>query len=131
MDGVVCSNCSSYFSTGTANCPGCGTGIILDGGEKNVIDRLSPNCLIHRYDGSDLLEPAVVLKSGRTNYKVAVKLQDYAKPITVPKHKVYLFDKDLLSSVQTLRSERTASVMRFEQQIASQWNQLRPFVAPS
>lgn len=128
MDGVVCSKCSSYFPSSTTNCPGCGSSVILDGGEKNVIDQLSPNCLIHRYDGSDLLEPAVVLKSGRTNYKVAIKLQDYAKPISVPKHKVYLFDKNLLRAVQNLRSERTASVMRFEQQIASQWNQLQPFV---
>jgi DNA-directed RNA polymerase subunit RPC12/RpoP len=128
MDGVVCSKCSSYLSITTASCPGCGSEIILNGKEKNVIDRVVPTCLVHRYDGSDLLEPAVVLKSGRSNYKVALKLQDYAKPVTVPKHKVYMYNQDLLSSVQSLRSERTASVMRFEQQIGSQWNQLQPFV---
>ncbi|KYZ76887.1 hypothetical protein AXX12_18455 [Anaerosporomusa subterranea] len=127
MDGVVCSKCNSYLPITTASCPGCGSGIVLKGTMKNVIDQMVPNCLVHRYDGSDLLEPAVVLKSGRSNYKVALKLQDYAKPVTVPKHKVYTYNQGLLSSVQSLRSERTASVMRFEQQIGSQWNQLQPF----
>lgn len=127
MDGVVCANCNSYLLVSHRNCPGCGSGIVLEGAKKNVIDQMNPNCLVHRYDGSDLLEPAVVLKSGRSNYKVALKLQDYAKPVTVPKHKVYMYNQDLLSSVQSLRSERSASVMSFEQQIGSQWNQLQPF----
>lgn len=127
MDGIVCSKCNSYFSSTQTICPNCGIEVILDGAKKSVIDQMVPNCLVHRYDGSDLLEPAVVLKAGRTNYKVALKLSDYAKPVSVPKHKVYMFDQDLLSSVQNLRNERTASVMRFEQQIGSHWNQLQPF----
>jgi hypothetical protein len=128
MDGVVCSKCNSYLPTTTTCCPGCGSGIILQGTKKNVIDQMVPNCLVHRYDGSDLLEPAVVLKSGRSNHKVALKLQDYAKPVTVPKHKVYTYNQDLLSSVQSLRSERSARAMQFDQQIGAQWNQLQPFV---
>lgn len=127
MDGVVCMKCNSYFSHTSSNCPGCGTEAVLDGDAKTVIDHITPNCLVHRYDGSDLLEPAVVLKAGRSNYKVALKLQDYAKPVTVAKHKVYMFNEDILQSVQGLRNERTASVMRFEQLIGSQWNKLQPF----
>lgn len=127
MDGVVCLKCNSYFTHTSSNCPSCGSEIVLDGDAKTVIDHLTPNCLVHRYDGSDLLEPAVVLKAGRSNYKVALKLQDYAKPVTVPKHKVYMFNEDILQSVQGLRNERTASVMRFEQLIGSQWNKLQPF----
>jgi DNA-directed RNA polymerase subunit RPC12/RpoP len=127
MDGVVCAKCNTYFPNTQTICPNCGLEVILKGDNKSVIDRLNPNCLVHRYDGSDLLEPAVVLKAGRSNYKVAIKLQDYAKPVTVPKHKVYMFNKELLSSVQNLRAERSASMMRFEQQIASHWNQLQPY----
>ena len=127
MDGVVCSKCNSYLPITHTSCPGCGSDIVLEGKAKSVIDHLNPNCLIHRYDGSDLLEPAVVLKAGRSNYKVALKLQDYAKPVSVPKHKVYMFNQNILSSVQSLRNERTASTMRFEQQIGSHWNHLQPF----
>ena len=128
MDGVVCASCCSFFPRNEASCPGCGAKIILEGASKSVIDQISPNCLVHRYDGSDLLEPAVVLKAGKSNYKVALKLQDYANPVTVPKHKVYMYDQEVLHSVQSLRSERTATVMRFEQEIGSQWNQLQPYV---
>lgn len=127
MDGVVCTKCNSYFPITTASCPGCGMDVVLDGDAKSVIDRIQPNCLVHRYDGSDLLEPAVVLKAGKSNYKIALRLQDYAKPVTVPKQKVFLFNQNILSSIQSLRNERTASVMRFEQLIGSHWNQLRPF----
>ena len=127
MDGLVCSKCNTYFPNTHTICPNCGLEVILEGDGKSVIDKLVPNCLVHRYDGSDLLEPAVVLKAGRTNYKVAIKLKDYPKPISVPKHKVYMFNQNLFNSVQNLRSERSSTMMRFEQQIANHWNQLQPY----
>lgn len=130
MDGVVCAKCNSYLPVTSSNCPGCNAAIILDGENKTVIDRIQPNCLIHRYDGSDLLEPAVVLKAGKINYKIATKLQDYAKPVTVPKHKVYMFNPNILSGVQSLRNERTATVRRYEKLIEAQWKYLKPYGPP-
>lgn len=129
MDGIVCAKCSHFVPVTAVSCPDCGSAFIRSGAEKNVIDRIIPNCLIHRYDGSDLLEPGIVLKAGRSNYKVALKLSDYAKPVTVPKHKVYTYNQELLSAVQQLRSQRAASSLEFERQIGSHWNRLQPFAA--
>ena len=126
MEGIVCSNCNFWFQAENASCPGCGTALIMEGESKNVIDRMEPNCLIHRYDGSDLLEPAVILKEGKSNMKVATKLRDYAKPVTVPKHKVYYFDQTILGAIQALRNERTATIKRYDQLIGSHWQRLKP-----
>lgn len=127
MDGVVCNNCYTWLPVGLANCTECGTNIIPEGEAKNVTDRLQPNCLIHRYEGSDMLEPAVIIKEGKTNVKAATKLKEYSSPITVPKQKVYAFNQNVLSSIQALRNERTATIRRYDQLIQSHWQQLKPY----
>lgn len=127
MDGVICASCHTWLALDSDACPGCGCGIILEGDEKNVIDRLQPNCLIHRYVGSDLLEPAVFIKEGKVNFKVATKLKEYQKPIVVPKDRVYAFNQDVLSAIQSLRNERTATIMRYDKLIQSHWQNLRPY----
>ncbi|MEG6584302.1 hypothetical protein [Dendrosporobacter sp. 1207_IL3150] len=130
MEGIVCNSCHSYLTTDLSNCPGCGTDVVLEGSTKNVIDQLQPNCLIHRYDGSDMLEPAVLIKEGKTNVKVATKLKDYAKPVVVPKQKVYSFNQNILSSIQSLRNERTATIRRYDQLIQTHWQNLKPYNHP-
>lgn len=127
MDGVICSNCHSWLTAEGNNCPNCGSEIILDGDGKNVIDRIQPNCLIHRYAGSDLLEPAVIIKEGKTNLKVATKLREYPNPVTVPKTKVFAFNQDILTAIQALRNERTATIMRYDQLIQTHWQKLKPY----
>lgn len=127
MDGVVCASCHTWLIPDSAACPACGSPVILEGEGKTVIDHLQPNCLIHRYEGSDLLEPAAVIKVGKSNVKAATRLKEYAKPITVPKHKVFSFDQTVLSSVQALRNERTATIHRYDQMIQSHWQHLRPY----
>ncbi len=127
MDGVVCNTCHTWLPLDLSNCPGCNSNIVLDGESKNVIDRIQPNCLIHRYEGSDLLESAVVIKEGKANIKVATKLKEYAKPVTIPKQKVFTFNQNLLSSIQALRNERTATINRFDRLIQSHWQNLKPY----
>lgn len=127
MEGFVCSNCNFWVAADNASCPDCGSAFVWDGAAKNIIDHMEPNCLIHRYEGSDLLEPAVIVREGKTNMKVATKLREYAKPVTVPKHKVYAFDQTVLGSIQALRNERTATIHRYDQQIGSHWQRLKPF----
>jgi len=127
MEGAVCSVCHSWLDSQIAACPGCGKNIVWDGDDKNIIDCLQPNCLINRYDGSDLLEPAVVLKEGKVNVKAATQLKEYCQPVTISKQKVYAFDHSILSVVQSLRNERTATIMRYEQLIHSHWRHLKPF----
>lgn len=129
MDGIVCANCHTWMTLDTPACPNCGATINLDGEHKNVIDRIQPNCLIHRYEGSDMLEPAVLLKEGKSNVKVATRLVEYAKPVTVPKHKVYAFDQNIYNAIQALRNERTATIRRFDQLIQSHWQHLKPYQA--
>ncbi|MDF2569588.1 MAG: hypothetical protein K0R55_1192 [Sporomusa sp.] len=126
MDDIVCMSCHNCLPSNLSSCPGCGSELILAGDNKNVIDQLQPNCLIHRYEGSDLLEPAVILKEAKTNCKVATKLKEYAKPLTVPKVKVYTFDQKILGAVQALRNERTATMYRYDQLIQSHWRNLKP-----
>jgi hypothetical protein len=111
------------------NCPGCGQNVVLEGEGKNIIDRIQPDCLLHRYEGSDLLEPAVIIKEGKTNIKAATRLKEYATPVTVPKQKVYAFDQSALSAIQALRNERTATIMRYDRQIQSHWQHLKPYNA--
>lgn len=127
MEGFVCLNCNLWVAPDSASCPDCGSAFVWEGDKKNVIDHIVPNCLIHRYEGSDMLEPAVIVREGKTNMKVATKLREYAKPVTVPKHKVYAFDQTLLSSIQALRNERTATIRRYDQQIGSHWQRLKPY----
>jgi hypothetical protein len=127
MDGMICSNCHTWMTTQAKNCPDCNADIVMDGESKNVIDRIQPNCLIYRYDGSDLLEAGVVIKQLKVNMKVATKLREYSTPLLVPKHKVYAFNQNLLSSIQGLRNERTATMVRFDQLIKSHWQNLEPY----
>ncbi|AJQ29934.1 hypothetical protein [Pelosinus fermentans] len=127
MDGMICSNCHTWMTTQAKNCPDCNADIVMDGESKNVIDRIQPNCLIYRYDGSDLLEAGVVIKQLKVNMKVATKLREYSAPLLVPKHKVYAFNQNLLSSIQGLRNERTATMVRFDQLIKSHWQNLEPY----
>lgn len=125
MEGVICASCHSFI-TAEAECPGCGTSVVREGEGMNVIDRLQPDCLIHRYNGSDMLEPAVIVKVGKTNIKVATRLREYAHPVTVPKAGVYSFDPALFGSIQALRNERTAAIRRYELLIGSHWQRLKP-----
>lgn len=127
MDGFVCANCNSWLGCSTVICPECGTELVTAGDTKNIIDQLQPNCLIHRYEGSDLLEPAVLLKEGKTNVKVATRLIEYQKPVTVSKAKVFGFDPAVYSSIQALRNERTATVNRYDHLIGSHWQRLKPY----
>ena len=129
MQEIVCSSCHNCLTTELACCPDCGSTLVLEGDNKNVIDQLQPNCLIHRYEGSDMLEPAVLLKQTKVNCKVATKLKEYAKPITVPKTKVYSFDQKILGAIQALRNERTATMYRYDQLIQSHWQSLKPYKA--
>ncbi len=127
MEGIVCANCHSWLAADAAACAGCGAAIVCDGAGKNVIDRLEPDCLIHRYEGSDMLEPAVVVKEGKVNIKAATRLREYAQPVTVPKSKVFAFDQTILGSIQALRNERTATIRRYDRQIENQWQNLKPY----
>ncbi len=67
MDGIVCSDCHMWLASETKACSVCGIPIVLEGENKNIIDHLEPNCLIHRYEGSDMLEPAFIIKAGKTH----------------------------------------------------------------
>lgn len=127
MNEIVCMGCHHYLPDNLTACPGCGGELIFAGDNKNVIDHLQPNCLIHRYEGSDLLEPAVILKETKANCKVATKLKEYAKPLTIPKGKVYSFDQKTLGAIQALRNERTATMYRYDQLIQAHWQNLRQY----
>lgn len=127
MSDIVCASCHDCFEGGASVCPSCGTELIYTGEDANIITSISPNCLVHRMRGSDRLEPAVLLKEGRTNVKVATRLAEYARPLTVPKSETYRFSADLLSHIQSLRNERTAAMHRYDAQIASYWQRLSPY----
>lgn len=127
MDGMICASCHTWMTLQARNCPSCKTNIVTDGINKNVIDRIQPNCLIYRYDGSDLLEPGVVIKQLKVNLKVATRLREYSHPILVPKNRVFAFNQNLLNSIQGLRNERTAAMVRFDQLIQSHWHNLAPY----
>ncbi|VBB05329.1 Hypothetical protein LUCI_0536 [Lucifera butyrica] len=127
MDGIICSHCHAWLTASLPACPDCNTPLTFEGENKNVIDHLEANCLIHRYEGSDMLEPAVIIKEGKTNFKVATRLKEFLSPVAVPKQKVYSFDQAVLSSVQALRNERTATINRYDKLIQSHWQRLRPY----
>lgn len=125
----VCQSCKAYLRSPELACPHCHTALIYDGPEKNIIDELEPNCLIHRYPGSDLLEPAQIIKEGKVNMKVAVKLKDLQKPIAVPKSEVYSLDQTVLSAINALRSERRETMDRFDDRIGEHWSRLSAYHA--
>ncbi len=91
------------------------------------MDHLEPNCLIHRYEGSDMLEPALIIKTGKTNLKVATKLTECAKPVVVPKQRVYQYDPNLFDSIQYLSTRRTATIDQYDHLIQSHWQKLLPY----
>lgn len=130
MPGIICTHCHACLTPDLATCPNCNTTIFLDGNHKNVIDRIQPNCLIYRYEGSDILEPAVIVKQSKVNVRVATKLQEYQTPVVVAKQNVYTFDQNILSAIQSLRNERTATIMRYDQLIQSHWKHLVPYQDP-
>ena len=127
MLAMICNHCHSWLTSDLTNCPNCNTIIFLDGDNKNIIDRIQPNCLIYRYEGSDILEPAVIIKQSKINVRVATKLQEYKTPVVVSKHNVYAFNQNILSAIQALRNERTATIMRYDQLIQSHWQHLVPY----
>lgn len=127
MNGIICSDCHMLLSPESSICSDCGMPIVLEGENKNIIDHLEPNCLIHRYEGSDMLEPAFIIKVGKTNLKVATKLKEYAKPVVVPKQRVYSYDSTLFDSIQDLRSKRTATIDCYDLLIQSHWQKLLPY----
>ena len=127
MSEIVCVSCHACFPHGASECPSCHTALIYTGDDANVITTLEPNCLVHRMRGSDRLEPAVLLNEGRTNVKVATRLAEYARPLTVPKSETYTFTPDLLAHIQALRNERTAAMHRYDAQIAVYWRSLVPY----
>lgn len=127
MDGFICMHCRAWLPHDSIACPVCRIGVIAEGSDKNIIDHIQPNCLVYRYDGSDMLEPAVIIKEGKMNVKVATRLVEYAKPVTLPKNRVFSFNHHLLSSIQSLRNERTAAILRYDQMIHSHWRNLKPY----
>lgn len=127
MNEVVCPVCHAYWSDMPAVCPACTHPLIYHGDERNVITSFEPKLLIHRYRGSDLLEPAVLLKEGRTNCKVATQLREYARPLTVRKSEVYALDRTLLASIESLRQERHDTMQRYDKEMATYWHRLTPY----
>ncbi len=127
VTGFVCQNCLSYFNEINQYCQHCHSSLVYEGEGKNIIDHLNPDCLIHRYNGSDMLEPAVLLKPGKVNAKVATTLAEYAKPIVVPKNKIYTFQHDIFCAIQSVRSERAATMKRYDYMIENHWQKLTPY----
>jgi len=127
MDGIICAGCHTWLTPDLTHCPSCNIAIFLDGDSKNIIDHIQPNCLIYRYDGSDILESAVIIKQSKANVRVATKLKEYNAPVVIPKQNVYAFNQNILSSIQALRNERTATIMRYDQLIQSHWQHLEPY----
>lgn len=123
----VCAVCHTYFTDMPVVCPSCAHRLIYTGDEQNVITAFEPNLLIHRYHGSDLLETAVLLKEGRTNCKVATKLQEYSRPLTVKKSEIYVLDLTLFASIESLREERYRTMRTYDAKFATVWHTLIPY----
>lgn len=124
MSEFICARCSAYFQAARELCPQCQTALFYEGEDKNVVDALAPNCLVHRYRGSDLLEPALLLKVGKVNAKVAFRLRDIARPVSVPKEEVFRLDEAVLASINALRDERCEEMRRFDERIGTCWQKL-------
>lgn len=123
----ICNSCQGYADRPVSHCPHCQTPLILAGPEKNITDSIKPDCLVHRYQGSDLLEPALVLKEGKINMKVAVKLKDLAKPLTVPKAEVFRNNDAVFQAITALRRQRKEQMEEFDKAIAAYWKKLQNY----
>jgi hypothetical protein len=124
MDIVICENCFSP-NTITQCCTQCGVPFVLEGESKNVIDHFVPTCLVHRYEGSDMLEPAAIVKEGKRYYHIATRLMEYAHPTKVAKEKVFHFDPHLLEQVNALRQERREYIDELDARMAQVWSNLQ------
>lgn len=123
----ICNHCSNYINTEEKICPYCQSKFIFSGENKNITDKFIPNCLVHRYDGSDLLEKGRILKEGKVNNKIALKLKDFKHPITVSKDKIYDLNPEILASIEALRQERKEVMEHYDFLIGEYWHQLDPF----
>lgn len=121
---VICQNCNSPNSAATC-CTECGSMFITEGTNKNTIDTFIPTCLVHRYEGSDLLEPAVVVKEGKRYLYVATQLLEYAHPTKVPKERVFKYNQTLLGDVNQLRKDRKDYVAAIDTRMSALWSQLK------
>lgn len=127
MTEAVCRHCRTYLAEPLAVCPVCASPLIYIGEDQSVIRTLPADCLVHRYRGSDLLEPAAILSEGRTNIKIATRLADYNRPLTAPKRETYVLDRALLSQINDLRAERRRAVEAYDEKIAACWQHLTPY----
>lgn len=123
MDILICQNCFSPNTTSTC-CTQCGSMFVTEGPEKNVFDTFKPTCLVHRYEGSDLLEPAAIVKEGKRYLYVATALLEYARPTKVPKERVFKYNQALFENVTNLRQERRNYVAAMDTRMAGLWSQL-------
>lgn len=126
---LICQNCLSP-NAASACCTQCGSMFVMEGAGKNVIDTFAPTCLVHRYEGSDLLEPAVIVKEGKRYLYVATQLLEYARPTKVPKTRVYTYNEGLLEDVNRLRKERKEYVEAVDVRMAQLWSQLQTLASP-
>lgn len=124
MDIVICNQC---YAPNTQNpcCTTCGVPLIREGTGKNVIDQLYPTCLVHRYDGSDMLETAAIVKEGKRYYHVATKLLEYSHPTKIAKNRVFQLNENLLAQVNQLRQERKDYVESIDTKMAELWTMLQ------
>lgn len=123
----ICTNCHGELSQISASCPHCHTTLCWEGHNKNTHDQIIPDCLIHRYQGSDLLEPAAFLKNGKINVKVALTTPIGVKQITVPKQEVFQLDNNILNSITDLRQSRCQTMADYDNKISAYWNNLSPY----
>lgn len=91
-----------------------------------MMDGFIPNCLVYRYAGSDLLEPAMIVKEGKKNFHVATRPQELARPVAVPKDKVYAWNEQIYGAIAVLRAERKDTIARYDTMIQAQWQHLQP-----
>lgn len=127
MSGYVCKKCLTYSAEPQHSCQNCETQLIYEGPDKNILDQLIPDCLVYRYLGSDKLEPAAIVKVGRTNTKVATCLKEFSHPVVVPKSQIYRFDHTTYSAIQGLRNERTSTIERYDLLIRHHWQNLTDY----
>lgn len=120
---LICRNCFSPNTAPTC-CTQCGSMFVTEGTNKNIIDTFVPTCLAHRYEGSDLLEPAAIVKEGKRYFYVATQLMEYAHPTKVPKERVFKYNQALLDDVNKLRKERRDYVADIDTRMHVLWSQL-------
>lgn len=127
MSEFICNHCSTYINGDETHCPQCGAAFIFSGDEKNITDSLEPNCLVYRYDGSDLLETAVIVKQGKVNVKAATRLKELAKPVTIAKNRIYAYNPDIWAAINDLRAQRKTAMQEYDALISKQWEKLTPY----